>query len=183
MKTHVLHALSASIWAAGLLTASAWAQTAVTKGVSTTKVAAAPMSADVGTDLAAIGPSIDLTIGKSTLLRMPSAVTRISLGNPSVADVTLISATELYLLGKTYGSTNLIVWRKGGGPTAIDVNVNIDHKRMEAKLRELLPDEKGIRVRPAADSVILTGVVSSAVKAKAAEEKPPLQAVGATPAK
>lgn len=170
MKTHVLHALSASIWAAGLLTASAWAQTAVTKGVSTTKVAAAPMSADVGTDLAAIGPSIDLTIGKSTLLRMPSAVTRISLGNPSVADVTLISATELYLLGKTYGSTNLIVWRKGGGPTAIDVNVNIDHKRMEAKLRELLPDEKGIRVRPAADSVILTGVVSSAVKAKAAEE-------------
>ena len=28
---------------------------------------------------------------------------------------------------------------------------------MERKLRELLPDEKGIRVRPAADSVILTG--------------------------
>ncbi|MDG5974630.1 type II and III secretion system protein [Hydrogenophaga taeniospiralis CCUG 15921] len=170
MKTHVLHALSASIWAAGLLTVSAWSQTVATKGVTTSKVAAAPMSADVGTDLAAIGPSINLTVGKSTLLRMPSAVSRISLGNPSVADVTLISATELYLLGKTYGSTNLIVWRKGGGPTAIDVNVNIDHQRMEAKLRELLPNEKGIQVRPAADSVILTGVVSSAVKAKAAEE-------------
>ena len=173
MKTPVLHALSASIWAAGLLTATAWAQTPqtpMTKGVTTTKVAAAPMSVDVGTDLAAIGPSLNLTIGKSTLLRMPSAVTRISLGNPSVADVTLISATELYLLGKSYGSTNLIVWRKGSGPTAIDVNVNIDHQRMEAKLRELLPNEKGIQVRPAADSVILTGMVSSAVKAKAAEE-------------
>src|SRR3990167_2509056 len=173
MKTPVLHALSASIWAAGLLTATTWAQTPqppVTKGVTTTKVAAAPMAIDVGTDLAAIGPSLNLTIGKSTLLRMPSAVTRISLGNPSVADVTLISATELYLLGKSYGSTNLIVWRKGSGPTAIDVNVNIDHHRMQAKLRELLPNEKGIQVRPAADSVILTGVVSSAVKAKAAEE-------------
>jgi len=170
MKTPVLKALSASIWAAGLLTATAWAQTAVTKGVTTSTVAAAPMSAEIGTDLATVGPSMDLTIGKSTLLRMPSAVSRISLGNPSVADVTLISPTELYLLGKTYGSTNLIIWRKSAGPTAIDVNVNIDHKRMEAKLRELLPNEKGIQVRPAADSVILTGVVSSAVKAKAAED-------------
>ncbi|PKO27025.1 MAG: outer membrane channel protein [Betaproteobacteria bacterium HGW-Betaproteobacteria-9] len=170
MKTPVLQALSASIWAAGLLTATAWAQTAVTKGVTTAKVAAAPMSVEVGTDLAIVGPSMDLTIGKSTLLRMPSAVSRISLGNPNVADVTLISPTELYLLGKTYGSTNLIIWRKSAGPTAIDVNVNIDHKRMEAKLRELLPNEKGIQVRPAADSVILTGVVSSAVKAKAAED-------------
>ena len=170
MKTPVLQALSASICAAGLLTMTAWAQTAVTKGVTTSTVAAAPMSAAVGTDLATVGPSLDLTIGKSTLLRMPSAVSRISLGNPSVADVTLISPTELYLLGKTYGSTNLIIWRKSGGPTAIDVNVNIDHQRMEAKLRELLPGEKGIQVRPAADSVILTGVVSSAVKAKAAED-------------
>lgn len=171
MNTPALLALTAAVSAAGLLTVSlASAQTAVTRGVTTSKVAAAPLSSDIGTDMATVGPSMDLTIGKSTLLRIPSAVTRISLGNPNVADVTLISPTELYLLGKTYGSTNLIVWRKGGGATAIDVNVNIDHKRMEAKLRELLPEEKGIQVRPAADSVILTGVVSSAVKAKAAEE-------------
>ena len=117
-----------------------------------------------------VGQSMNLTIGKSTLMRMPSAVSRVSLGNPNVADVTLISPTELYLLGKSYGSTNLIVWRKGSGPTAIDVNVNIDHGRMEDKIRELLPAEKEIRVRPAADSVILTGMVSSAVKARAAED-------------
>jgi pilus assembly protein CpaC len=171
MKTPVLQALSASLWAAGLLAAAhASAQTAVTRGVTSTQVAAAPLSVSLDADWATLGPAMDLTIGKSTLLRMPSAVTRISLGNPSVADVTLISPTELYLLGKTYGSTNLIVWRKGSGPTAIDVNVNIDHQRMDAKLRELLPHEKGIQVRPAADSVILTGTVSSAVKAKAAEE-------------
>lgn len=126
--------------------------------------------ADFSSEPSSVGPSMNLTIGKSTLMRMPSAVSRISLGNPNVADVTLISPTELYLLGKTYGSTNLIVWRKGGGPTAIDVNVNIDHGRMEDKIRELLPAETGIRVRPAADSVILTGMVTSAVKARAAED-------------
>lgn len=172
MKTPVLHVLATSFWAAGLLSAPPVSAqtTTVTKGVASSSLSATPLAADGSTDAATVGPSMDLTIGKSTLLRMPTAVTRISLGNPAVADVTLISPTELYLLGKTYGSTNLIVWRKNGGPTAIDVNVNIDHKRMEAKLRELLPGEKGIQVRPAADSVILTGVVSSAVKARAAEE-------------
>jgi len=91
-------------------------------------------------------------------------------GNPTIADVTLISPTELYLLGKNYGSTNVVVWKKGGLTTVMDVNVSIDADRMERKLRELLPDEKDLRVRPAADSVILTGAVSSAIKARYAED-------------
>ena len=141
------------------------------RSASTAKVVTPSFGpADVSGEPSSVGPTMNLTIGKSTLMRMPSAVSRISLGNPNVADVTLISPTELYLLGKTYGSTNLIVWRKGGGPTAIDVNVNIDHGRMEDKIRELLPAEREIRVRPAADSVILTGMVTSAVKARAAED-------------
>ena len=181
MKNNILNPLSASLCmalAATLGAATVHAQApAVTKGVTkgaakgvTTVKTAAPAAADASTDLSSVGPALDLTIGKSTLMRLPSAVTRISLGNPNVADVTLISPTELYLLGKTYGSTNLIVWRKGAGPTAIDVNVNIDHARMEAKILELLPAEKAIKARPAADSIILTGVVSSAAKAKAAED-------------
>ncbi len=177
MKNLLHNPLSASLWVAmavALVATTALAQApAVIKGTTATKVttvAAAPKVADISTDLSTVGPALNLTIGKSTMMRLPSAITRISVGNPTVADVTLISATELYLLGKTYGSTNLIIWRKGAGPTAIDVNVNIDVARMEAKIHELLPGEKGITVRPAADSVILTGVVSSAVKAKAAED-------------
>jgi len=117
-----------------------------------------------------VGPALELVIGKSKLLQIPSPIERISVGNPAIADVTLISPLELYLLGKSYGSTNVVIWRKGGGTTAIDVNVSIDADRMERKLLELLPDEKNIRVRPAADSVILTGLVSSALKAKYAED-------------
>ena len=117
-----------------------------------------------------LGTAMELTIGKSTLMRLPSAVTRISVGNPNIADITLISPTEVYLLGKNYGSTNLVIWRKGGATTALDVNVNINIARMDQKLRELLPEEPGISVHAAADSIILSGVVSSAVKAKFAED-------------
>jgi pilus assembly protein CpaC len=145
------------------------AQTAaITKGTSSST--SAPSAVSTSTELAMVGPAMELIIGKSTLLRIPSAIERISVGNPAIADVSLISPTELYLLGKAHGSTNVVVWRKGGATTAIDVNVSIDADRMEKKLRELLPEEPGIRVRPAADSVILTGVVSSAVKAKYAED-------------
>lgn len=172
MNTPLLRVLSIALATAGLLAPGlTQSQTAVTRGVTTSRVPAPPpASANISTDLATVGPSMDLTVGKSTLLRMPTEVTRISLGNPTVADVTLISPTELYLLGKAYGSTNLIVWRKGAGATAIDVNINSDLRPIEAKFRELLPNEKNIQIRQAADSVILSGTVSSAVKLMAAEE-------------
>ncbi|MEN9776221.1 MAG: hypothetical protein RL322_3291, partial [Pseudomonadota bacterium] len=54
-----------------------------------------------------IGRPIALVAGKSTLIHVDSPIERISVGNPAVADVTLISPEELYLLGKTFGSTNL----------------------------------------------------------------------------
>jgi pilus assembly protein CpaC len=132
-------------------------------------VLAGPLGAQTAEPVV-IGNMLDLVIGKSTLLRLPSAVERISVGNPGVADISLISPTELYLLGKSYGSTNIVVWRRGVQAAIVDVNVSIDADRMERKLRELLPDEKYIRVRPAADSVILMGLVSSGIKAKHAED-------------
>ena len=162
---------------AGLAIAvSAQAQTAaprttVIKGTAAATAALpAPASIGSGSAFAALGPTLELIIGKSTLMRTPSPIERISVGNPGVADVSLINPSELYLLGKAYGSTNLVIWRKGAETTVVDVNVSIDAERMEKKLRDLLPDEPGIRVRPAADSVILTGVVSSATKAKYAED-------------
>jgi pilus assembly protein CpaC len=115
-----------------------------------------------------IGPSMSLVVGKSTLLRLPGPIERISVGNPAVADVTLISARELYLLGKSFGSTNVIMWRKGGPTTIIDVAVSADATALQDRLRMLLPDEKEIRVSAAADSLVLSGVVSSAQKASQA---------------
>lgn len=163
-----------SVCVLAMATLGAWGNHALAQKPSVTKgnttAAGTAARATTTTDLATVGPALDLVIGKSTLMRLPSPIERISVGNPNVADISLISPVELYLLGKSYGSTNLMIWRKGGATTAIDVNVSIDADRMEKKLRELLPDEKGIKVRPAADSVILTGTVSSATKAKAAED-------------
>lgn len=124
----------------------------------------APIVRELSPGSAAICPTMRLVTGKSTLLRLDAPIDRISLGNPLVADVTLISPRELYLLGKTFGSTNVILWRKGGQTCAFDVVVNIDTWPLQDKLAEMLPDEKDIHVTAAADSVVLSGTVSSAAR-------------------
>ena len=139
---------------------------AATSNISRSMAGKPALSADAYVEAAELGTQMNLVIGKSTLLRLPSAIDRISVGNPAVADVTLISGRELYLLGKTVGATNVILWRKGGTPIIIDVGVNIDAARLEARIGELLPLEKKIKVSTAADSIVLSGEVSSAVRAE-----------------
>ncbi len=155
----------ASLMALGLPVAGPWVPHAQAQSLA---APSADGDASAPTALAAIGPALPLVVGKSTLFRLEAAIERISVGNPAVADVTLVSPRELYLLGKTFGSTNLIVWRRGGGTTMFDVTVNLDTATLQSRLRQLLPGERGIEVHSAADSVVLTGVVSSAMRAEQA---------------
>lgn len=108
-----------------------------------------------------IAPAMELIVGKSTLIRLSKPIQRISVGNPAVADVTLINNRELYLLGKGFGSTNVMLWRKGGGTTIIDVTVSADATALEQRIRTLMPSEQNIAVSAAADSLVLSGSVSS----------------------
>ncbi len=111
-----------------------------------------------------IAPPMNLVIGKSTILRLPAPAARISVGNPVVADINLINPREAYLLGKEIGSTNLIVWTRDGTATVIDITVNIDAAALQARMRQLLPDEPDVTVDVAYDSVVLKGEVSDALK-------------------
>lgn len=109
-------------------------------------------------------PQVGVTVGKSTLLKLPAPAARISVGNPAVADVILLNPSEVYLLGKTVGSTNVILWSKTGHSTVVDVIVGMDTAALQGKLQQMLPGEKNIKVASAADSLILSGTVTDAVK-------------------
>lgn len=129
-------------------------------------LAATPQSeaAPAPTTSIEFAPLVTATVGKSTLLKLPSPAARISVGNPAVADVILLNPREIYLLGKTIGTTNLILWDKAGESTVVDVVVD-GTSTLQAKLQQLMPDEKNIKVSLAADTLVLTGTVSDAVKA------------------
>jgi pilus assembly protein CpaC len=115
-------------------------------------------------DLATIGPALNLLLAKSTLLRLQDPIERISVGNPTITDVTLISKREIYFLGKAMGTTNVILWSNAGQATVIDVNVNADLTPLENELKLLLPEEKDITVVSVSGSIALRGTVADAVK-------------------
>jgi pilus assembly protein CpaC len=106
-----------------------------------------------------------LAEGKSTLMHLPFPVARVSVGDPRIADVILLNTTDVYLLGKSVGTTNLIVWNRNNEASIIDLSVSIDASLLQARLSELLPNEKELRVTVAGDTLILSGVVSDTVKA------------------
>jgi pilus assembly protein CpaC len=86
---------------------------------------------------------------------------------PGVADVDvlLLSPREIYLLGKTVGSTNIAMLDRSGRCTVVDVVVGIDTVALTASLKELMPSEGQIKVSAAADSLVLSGTVSDAMAA------------------
>ena len=126
---------------------------------------ASPAATQASSAPARKGPDMKLLVGKSTLLRLPEPIERVSVGNPAVADVTVISRNELYLLGKDLGSTNVIVWSKGGAATVIDVSVSGEPKLLESELASLLGPENEVHVHSTADSIVLTGLVQDAERA------------------
>jgi pilus assembly protein CpaC len=85
-------------------------------------------------------------------------------GRPGVADVDvlLLAPTEVYLLGKSIGSTNVVMLDRSGTCTAFDVVVGMDTTALASVLAALLPLEKDVRISSAFDSLVLSGVVSDA---------------------
>ena len=112
-----------------------------------------------------MAPQMSLAEGKSTLMRLPFAASRMSVGDPRIADVILLNPSEVYLLGRAVGTTNLILWNKSNDATIIDLAVGIDSSSLQARMAELLPNEKHIHVSVAGDTLILSGMVSDVVKA------------------
>lgn len=103
---------------------------------------------------------LQLQPGKSTLLQLPARVASRSIGHPGVAQALLVAPDTLYVAGVAVGSTNMIVQLANGQCSVYDVEVGIDAAGLQAALAQLLPEEKGIRVSAAADSLVLSGVVS-----------------------
>ncbi|APY96029.1 secretin [Burkholderia pseudomallei] len=112
--------------------------------------------------------SVSVPLGKSLLVPLDEPVRNRTIGNPAVAQATMVSPRTLYLVGMSVGTTNMIVQGKSGACRIIDVAVGADAGGLQASLRQLMPREHDIRVSTAADTIVLAGNVSSAQAAQQA---------------
>ncbi|WP_175870615.1 type II and III secretion system protein family protein [Burkholderia sp. BCC0397] len=112
--------------------------------------------------------SVSVPLGKSLLVPMPEPVRNRTIGNPAVAQATMVSPQTLYILGLAVGTTNMIVQGRSGACRVIDVAVGADAGGLQASLLQLMPNERDIHVSTAAGTIVLAGTVSSSQAAQQA---------------
>jgi pilus assembly protein CpaC len=104
---------------------------------------------------------LDITLGKSQLVDLKEPISRVAVGNPSVADVKLLNRMQVYVLGTGIGSTNVMFWNKAGQVlAAYDVMVNRDVSLLRGEIIKLVP-QGGVQVRAVGDHIVLEGKAPS----------------------
>jgi pilus assembly protein CpaC len=109
------------------------------------------------------GSSINMSIPlfKSRVVIADQATGRVAVGNPDIADIVVISPTQLYVLAKDIGTTNVLFWsRENSLVGSINLEVVHDLDGLKTKFHQLIPTEP-IEVYSAQRSIILRGRASN----------------------
>src|SRR5262245_43524593 len=129
-----------------------WAQTPVALPASA--VVAAPVATDAEAN------SVLLLVGRSTVVDVGSAVSRVSLTSSDVADALVTSPTQLLVHGKMPGTISMFVWDRAGSLRRYEVSVQRDLAQLKEQVRQLFPGEQ-IDVQSNGKNIVLAGSVSS----------------------
>jgi pilus assembly protein CpaC len=112
---------------------------------------------------------ISVSRGASALFVSPVPLQRFSVGDPGIAEVTIVSPTEVVINGRSLGSTTLLIWDNSSDVKVYSVEVTADAPALERYLRSLLPNEE-ITVSASGSSITLSGTVKDPVSAQRAVE-------------
>jgi pilus assembly protein CpaC len=118
-----------------------------------------------------VGAARDLALemGQNRLLVLSEPIARVSVADPKVADMKVITPTQLLLTARGVGSTDLTLWNKRDEPLVLALLVTRNLDALRRQLKELFPAEN-IVVSAAGDLVVLSGEASDVrVPERAAE--------------
>lgn len=108
-------------------------------------------------------------MGKTQLIKFDEPVKRISITDPALADLVLLSPKELLLNGKKAGRTSLLFWGNSDKPVFFNLVVQQDTDAFMQAVNQVAPDED-IKYSYTDDGIIMSGRVSSATVKKNLED-------------
>lgn len=109
---------------------------------------------------------IDVGINSSRILNLDN-VERIAVANPEIADVVVVSASEVILVGKTAGTTTMHVWAQGGR-NSYTVDVTERDILLANEIKSTL-GISNIKVIKTGKTIVIEGKVLDASQKKRAE--------------
>lgn len=108
-------------------------------------------------------------VGKTQMIKFDEPVKRISITDPGLADLVLLSPKELMINGKKAGRTSIIFWGDSDKPVFFNMVVQQDTDAVIQAIEQLTPNED-IQYSFTDDGLILTGQVSSTTVKKNIDE-------------
>lgn len=112
--------------------------------------------------------SLPVSVGKSEVVTLASEVTKVSITDPTIADVAVLSKNDVLINGKKPGTTSLIVWTKKRRVT-YDVVVRVDAGLLRATILKAT-GAKDLQIEVVNDSVLLYGKVDRTSQSQMAEK-------------
>jgi len=113
--------------------------------------------------------TINLVIGQQRVLKLPG-VTRIAIGNPSVADVKVTGGSDILITATGEGVTELPVWRGTRVSTFAITGSKVDIKKLHREVMRLLGKREGLSARVSGDRIYIEGKALTLEDIERAEE-------------
>jgi pilus assembly protein CpaC len=111
--------------------------------------------------LTPIAETISIPLNKANLISLSKPIRDVVIANPEIADVIVKTPTDVYIIGKSLGLTNIFLISENGRVSRhilVEVESDIDAAR---KAIETLLTNGNIDVKAIGDSLVLTGTVPS----------------------
>ena len=119
-----------------------------------------PSSASVPSPNEATGAApLRVMVGKSLLINTSERLKRVSVTDPAVADISVVTPTQVLVHGRSAGEVSLLIWDELERSRSFDLRVDVDVTAAAEEEKSVFPDEQ-IIVTPSRSAIVLSGHVS-----------------------
>jgi len=113
--------------------------------------------------------NVQMEVGETRLMQLTAAAIRVSVADPEVADVQVVTPQQVLITAKAVGFTHLIVWSSSEIPTVIAISAKRNLDALREQYKKLFAGSE-IQVSSVGELIVLSGTVSDVrVPARAAE--------------
>lgn len=132
-------------------------------------IAAAPAAAQL-VQQTAPAHTLNLSIGRGELVTLPAAMSDVFIANEAIADVQVKSQRQLYVFGRSGGTTTIYASDAAGAVVwSADIRVGANIDNVDQMLALAMPDARIGVAMMSSNTVLLTGVVAAPQDAAEAE--------------
>lgn len=120
--------------------------------------ASAPASAPAKAD------TVKLFVGRSHRLTSAWDVAGVSLTDPAVADVQVLTPRLVMISGKAVGTTDVVLWSDAGATTELRIEVELDIERLRAEMGIMFPGAQ-LSMQMSQNVLVVEGTLANANQA------------------